>query len=54
MLKTTRRTMLAGAIAATAFTGLSIQPAMAEFPDKAIEFIIPFGAGGGAETKLLG
>jgi len=51
MLKTTRRTMLAGALAATAWAGFSVQPAMAEFPEKAIEFIIPFGAGGGADIE---
>ncbi len=51
MLKITRRTMLAGAVAATAWAGLSVQPAMAEFPEKAIEFIIPFGAGGGADIE---
>lgn len=51
MLKTTRRTMLAGAIAATACAGLTIQPALAEYPEKAIEFIIPFGAGGGADIE---
>ena len=51
MLKITRRTMLAGALAGAAWAGLSIQPAMAEFPEKPIEFIIPFGAGGGADIE---
>ena len=51
MLKITRRTLLAGAIVAAAWAGLSVQSAMAEFPEKAIEFIIPFGAGGGADIE---
>ena len=30
---------------------VQLQPASAEFPEKAIEFIIPFGAGGGADIE---
>lgn len=48
MLKTIRRTMLAGAIAATAFAGLSVQPAVAEFPEKPVEMTVLFG--GTAQT----
>jgi len=51
MLKITRRTMLAGAVAAGAWAGLTVQPALAEFPEKSIEFLIPFGAGGGADIE---
>ncbi len=51
MLKITRRTLLAGALATTAWAGLSVQPALAQFPEKTIEFIIPFGAGGGADIE---
>lgn len=38
---------IAAAIAAVAFTA----PASAEFPDKPIQFIIPFGAGGSADIE---
>ena len=36
-------------MAAVVGFSFQLQPASAEFPEKAIEFIIPFGAGGGAD-----
>ncbi len=47
----TRRSIFAAGAAAVvlAFTGLN--PAKAEFPEKPIELIIPFGAGGGADIE---
>lgn len=39
------------ALAAVAAAAFLITPASAEYPEKAIEFIIPFGAGGGADIE---
>jgi tripartite-type tricarboxylate transporter receptor subunit TctC len=44
----TLKTVLA-AVAAVAL--LAVLPARAEFPEKPIEFVIPFGAGGGADIE---
>jgi tripartite-type tricarboxylate transporter receptor subunit TctC len=46
----TRRTVIAAAAAAFAVAGFSAT-AKAEFPEKPIQFIIPFGAGGGADIE---
>lgn len=47
-MKTTRRTLaLTGAaLALAAGLGLVVQPALAEYPEKPISYIIPFGPGG--------
>jgi len=46
-----KKTMLTGLI--SAFTAISVftEDARAEFPEKAIEFVIPFGAGGSADIE---
>lgn len=44
------RTALGAVIAIDLMIGFSASP-RAEYPDKAIEFIIPFGAGGGADIE---
>ena len=44
----TLKTLLA---AVTAVALLAVLPARAEFPEKPIEFVIPFGAGGGADIE---
>jgi len=46
----TRRGVIAGVTAAIAVAGFGTL-AKAEFPDKPIQFIIPFGAGGGADIE---
>ena len=46
-----RRTVLATAAAALVVGGLSTAAARAEFPERPIELIIPFGAGGGADIE---
>lgn len=53
-MTTWTQSMLRGlAIAATGGLALSVgsMSAVAEFPDKPIEFVIPFGAGGGADIE---
>lgn len=49
-LKTGRRAILLASAAAVAFGALAA-PAQAEYPAKPIEFVIPFGAGGGADIE---
>jgi tripartite-type tricarboxylate transporter receptor subunit TctC len=46
-----RRTIVKLAAAAAVAGMASVSPAVAEFPEKPIEFIIPFGAGGGADIE---
>jgi len=48
--KVTRHCVIAGVAAAFAVAGFGTL-AKAEFPDHAIQFIIPFGAGGGADIE---
>jgi len=48
--KFTRRRVVATVVAAFAIAGFGTT-AKAEFPEKAIQFIIPFGAGGGADIE---
>ena len=38
-------------VAGLAAVALIALPARADFPDKPIEFVIPFGAGGGADIE---
>lgn len=45
-----RRALLVASATAFGISALAL-PARAEFPDKPIEFIIPFGAGGGADIE---
>ena len=42
---------IASGLAVGAATVLSAQPARAQYPEKPIEFVIPFGAGGGADIE---
>jgi len=47
-----RRSFLGGSVAAFAMAAAAgLAPARAEYPEKPIEFIIPFGAGGGADVE---
>ena len=43
------RTLIAAAVAATFGLGLAAHPALADYPDKPIKLIVPFGAGGGTD-----
>lgn len=50
MISLTRKTLIASlTVLATSFTMSSA--ALAEYPEKSIEFVIPFGAGGGADIE---
>ena len=42
---------LAVATASSLFLSLGALSATADFPDRPIEFVIPFGAGGGADIE---
>ena len=45
------RSIFAGLTAAVAVTAFAVAPAKAEFPSGTIQFVIPFGAGGGADIE---
>ena len=44
-------TYLTSLLAVGAMGAMLAAPAQAEFPEKGIEFVIPFGAGGGADIE---
>ena len=50
-MRLNRRAALISAIAVATTTMLAAMPALAEYPESPITFIIPYGAGGGTDIS---